>query len=41
VQGDGKVCLMALEICLTGTFEFVVRKKKLDMPRAVTPTAAS
>jgi acetamidase/formamidase len=38
VQGDGEVCLTALETCLTGTFEFVVHKKKLDMPRAVTPT---
>ena len=38
VQGDGEVCLTALETCLTGTFELVVHKKKLDMPRAVTPT---
>ncbi|MPZ59533.1 MAG: amidase [Rhizobiales bacterium] len=38
VQGDGEVCLTALETCLTGTFEFVVHKKKLHMPRAVTPT---
>ena len=38
VQGDGEVCLTALETSLTGTFEFVVHKKKLEMPRAVTPT---
>ena len=38
VQGDGEVCLTALETSLKGTFEFVVHKKKLDMPRAITPT---
>jgi acetamidase/formamidase len=38
VQGDGEVCLTALETCLTGTFELRVHKKKLDMPRAITPT---
>jgi acetamidase/formamidase len=39
VQGDGEVCLTALETCLTGTFELVLhRNKKLDMPRAVTTT---
>jgi acetamidase/formamidase len=38
VQGDGEVCLTALETCLTGTFELVLHKTKLDMPRAVTPT---
>jgi len=39
VQGDGEVCLTALETCLKGTFELVVRKDiKLDMPRAITPT---
>lgn len=38
VQGDGEVCLTALETCLSGTFEFVVHKKKLEMPRAITPT---
>ena len=38
VQGDGEVCLTALETCLNGTFELVVHKKKLEMPRAVTPT---
>src|SRR5262245_36970105 len=37
VQGDGEVCLTALETCLKGTFELVVHKKKLDIPRAVTP----
>jgi len=38
VQGDGEVCLTALETSLKGTFEFVVHKQKLDMPRAITPT---
>src|SRR6266508_3997521 len=39
VQGDGEVCLTALETCLTGTFELGLPKnKKLDMPRAVTTT---
>jgi acetamidase/formamidase len=39
VQGDGEVCLTALETCLRGTFEFVVHKgKPLSMPRAITPT---
>jgi len=39
VQGDGEVCLTALETCLKGTFELVVHKKmRLAMPRAVTPS---
>jgi acetamidase/formamidase len=39
VQGDGEVCLTALETCLTGTFEFHMHKKqKLAMPRAITKT---
>jgi len=39
VQGDGEVCLTALETCLRGTFELVVRKDlKVTMPRAITPT---
>jgi acetamidase/formamidase len=39
VQGDGEVCLTALETCLKGTFEFILHKgKTLDVPRAVTPT---
>jgi acetamidase/formamidase len=39
VQGDGEVCLTALETCLNGTFELVLhKKKKLDMPRAITVT---
>ena len=38
VQGDGEVCLTALETSLKGTFELVVHKQKLDMPRAITPT---
>ena len=39
VQGDGEVCLTALETCLTGTFELILHKgMKLAFPRAVTPT---
>ena len=39
VQGDGEVCLTALETCLKGTFEFVLHKTMhLTMPRAITPT---
>ena len=39
VQGDGEVCLTALETCLEGTFELVLHKGlKLAMPRALTPT---
>jgi acetamidase/formamidase len=40
VQGDGEVCLTAVETALTGTFEFHVRKDmKLTTPRAETPEA--
>jgi acetamidase/formamidase len=39
VQGDGEVCLTALETCLRGTFELVVHKDMtLALPRAITPT---
>ena len=39
VQGDGEVCLTALETCLSGTFELIVRKDlSLTMPRAETST---
>ena len=39
VQGDGEVCLTALETCLKGTFELVLHKEmRLAMPRAITPT---
>ncbi len=44
VQGDGEVCINALEICLTGTFTPVLHKKPpgsaplLAYPRAETPT---
>src|SRR5262245_22747384 len=35
LQGDGEVCLTAIETALTGTFEFIVRKDmKLTLPRA-------
>ncbi len=38
VQGDGEVCLTALETSMTGTFELIVRKDlSLAMPRAETP----
>ena len=39
VQGDGEVCVTALEMCLTGTFTFTLHKGTgLKMPRAETPT---
>ncbi len=38
-QGDGEVCVTAIETALQGTFEFVLRKDlSLAMPRAETPT---
>jgi acetamidase/formamidase len=38
-QGDGEVCVTALETNLTGVFRFTVRKDmKLRWPRAETPT---
>ena len=44
VQGDGEVCINALEICLTGTFTLTLHKGQgeraplLSYPRAETPT---
>jgi acetamidase/formamidase len=44
VQGDGEVCVTALEMCLTGTFTFVLHKgggpsrPLLVQPKAETPT---
>ena len=41
VQGDGEVCVTALETALTGTFTFTLHKqprRAADMPRAETPT---
>jgi acetamidase/formamidase len=43
VQGDGEVCINALEICLNGTFTFTLHKQQgekpvLDYPRGETPT---
>ena len=39
VQGDGEVCVTALETALSGTFELVLHKRvALTMPRAETPT---
>ncbi len=38
-QGDGEVCLTAIETALTGTFQLVVRKDMtLQLPMAETPT---
>jgi acetamidase/formamidase len=38
-QGDGEVCITAIETNLTGVFRFTVRKNmKLHWPRAETPT---
>lgn len=38
-QGDGEVCLTAIETALSGTFEFILRKDmSLTQPRAETPT---
>jgi len=39
VQGDGEVCVTAIETALKGTFEIVLHKGgKLSLPRAETPT---
>lgn len=38
VQGDGEVCLTALETCLKGRFEVVLHQRQLNFPRAITPT---
>lgn len=39
VQGDGEVCMTAIETALEGSFEIILRKDlKLDYPRAETPT---
>jgi acetamidase/formamidase len=39
VQGDGEVCVTALEMCLNGTFTFKLHKgTALKYPRAETPT---
>ncbi len=41
VQGDGEVCVTALEMCLDGRFTFILHKNQgapLAMPRAETPT---
>ena len=39
VQGDGEVCINALETCLTGTFTFVLHKgERLRYPRGETAT---
>jgi acetamidase/formamidase len=39
VQGDGEVCITALETALAGTFRLTLRKDlKFDLPRAETPS---
>jgi acetamidase/formamidase len=38
VQGDGEVCLTALETCLRGEFEIVLHRQQLGFPRAITAT---
>jgi acetamidase/formamidase len=44
LQGDGEVCVSALEICMDGKFTFVLHKgganhdNSLEFPRAETPT---
>lgn len=38
VQGDGEVCLTALETCLKGRFQVIVHKQSLNFPRAITPS---
>jgi acetamidase/formamidase len=39
VQGDGEVCVTALETALTGTFRLVLRKDlRFELPRAETPS---
>ena len=39
MQGDGEVCVTALETALSGTFRLVLRKDlKFDLPRAETPS---
>jgi acetamidase/formamidase len=41
LQGDGEVCVTALELCLDGRFTFILHKHQgtpLALPRAETPT---
>lgn len=39
MQGDGEVCLTALETCMSGRFQLILHKgRSLTFPRAVTPT---
>ena len=38
VQGDGEVCLTALETCFKGRFQLIVHKHSLNFPRAITPS---
>ena len=39
MQGDGEVCVNALEMCLTGTFTLILHKgETLGYPRGESPT---
>jgi len=39
VQGEGEICLTAIEMALSGTFELTVLKDlSLRFPRALAPT---
>lgn len=39
MQGDGEVCLTAIETSMSGSFELILRTDmRLDLPRAETPT---
>ena len=39
VQGDGEVCINALEICLTGTFMLVLHKRSEHASSLIYPRA--
>jgi acetamidase/formamidase len=39
VQGDGEVCINALEICLNGTFTLTLHKQRGDAPVLIYPRA--
>ncbi len=41
VQGDGEVCINALEMCLTGTFTFTLHKQVGTTPALLYPRAES
>ncbi|CAH2600497.1 Acetamidase/formamidase family protein [Rhodovastum atsumiense] len=39
VQGDGEVCINALEMCLSGTFRLILHKRTQDAPLLTYPRA--